>query len=118
MFEEEGFDDVADGGSFVGVELAGGFEGEAEVGVGAAFVVVEDQQVGGDVEGGGEAADDVEGGLGFAGFVAADLGDVELDGVGELGLGESALVAEGGEAFGEVHRKCEQRTGLLWRCLT
>jgi hypothetical protein len=38
---------------------------------------------------------------------------VELDGVGELGLGEAAGLAEGGEAFGEVHSECEQRTGAL-----
>lgn len=63
MFEEDGFDDVADGLAFVVVELAGGFEGEGEVVVGASFVVVEHEEVGGDVEGGGEAADDVEGGL-------------------------------------------------------
>jgi hypothetical protein len=69
------------------VEAVGGFEGEAEVGVGAAFVGVEDQQVGGDVEGGGEAAEGVEGGLAGAGFVAVDLGDVKLDGFGEAALG-------------------------------
>lgn len=40
MFEEDGFDEFADHGLFVGVEVAGGFEGEAEVVVGAAFVVV------------------------------------------------------------------------------
>jgi hypothetical protein len=43
---------------------------------------------------------------------------VELDGVGELRLGEVAFVAEGGEAFGEVHRECEQHRDLRFRCLT
>jgi hypothetical protein len=41
--------------------------------------------------------------LGFALLIPADLGDVEFDVVGELLLGEVALAAEGGEAFGEVH---------------
>jgi len=57
VFEEDGFDEVFDDGSFVGVELLGGFEGEFEVVVGVAFVVVEDEQICADVEGGGEAAD-------------------------------------------------------------
>lgn len=113
VFEQDGFDDVFDGGLFVLVELAGGVEGEAEVVVGSAFVGVEDELVGGDVQGGGESADGVEGGLAGAGFVASDLGDVELDGFGELELGESAGFAEGGEAFGEVHRECEHRRGLF-----
>ncbi len=56
MAEEDAFEEGADVGFLVGVELAGGFEGEGEVFVGAAFVGVEDEEVGGDVEGGGEAA--------------------------------------------------------------
>ena len=111
--EEDAFEDGSDVGFVFGVEVVGGFEGEAEVVVGSAFVLVEDEVVCGDVEGGGESADDVEGGLCGAGFVASDLGDVELDGVCEVVLGESAGFAEGGEAFGEVHREWCQRRGLL-----
>lgn len=50
VFEEDGFDEFADEVLFVGVEVAGGFEGEGEVVVGAAFVGFEEEAVGGDVE--------------------------------------------------------------------
>jgi hypothetical protein len=40
---------------------------------------------------------------GGAGFVAADLGDVDADAVREGLLGEAALVACGCESFGEAH---------------
>ena len=82
----------ADGCVVVGDEVGEGFEAELPhvVGGGARFVV-EDEFVGGGVEGEGEAADDVEGGLGFALLVAADLGDVEFDVVGELLLGECVV---------------------------
>lgn len=45
MFEQDGFDEGADHGLFVGVEALGGFEGEAQVVVGAAFVGVEDERI-------------------------------------------------------------------------
>lgn len=41
--------------------------------------------------------------MGVAGFVAADLGDVQTDAVGEGLLGEALLFAERHEAVGEVH---------------
>ena len=104
MAEQDAVDEGADGCLFVGVEVGEGFEAQLpHVVGGGARLVVEDEFVGGGVEGEGEAADDVEGGLGLALFIAADLGDVEFDVVGELLLGEVALTAEGGEAFGEVH---------------
>lgn len=118
MAEEGAFDEGADGVLFVGVEVVDGVEvvGDA-VGEGA-FVVVEDERICADVEGGGEAAEDVEGGLAGAGFVAAELGDVDADALGEGWLGEPSLFAEGGEADSEAHGGqvgdgCEQRTGLL-----
>jgi hypothetical protein len=49
-----------------------------------------------------------------AGFVAADLGDVDADGVGEGLLGESALLADGGEAVGEVHVSEPVDEGACW----
>ena len=45
--EEDGFDEFADDGLFVGVELVDGFEVEAEVVGWLAFVVVEGEFVGG-----------------------------------------------------------------------
>lgn len=95
MAEEGAFDEPADGVELVGVELVEGFEVEARVGVGgAALVVVEDERVCAGVESKGELAEDVEGGLFGAGFVAADVG-VELPrSRGHLILGET--LEEGG----------------------
>ena len=62
VFEEHGFDEFADGCLFFGVEVAGGFEGEGEVVLGAAFVFVEDEAVDGDGEPDRDVAEDVEGG--------------------------------------------------------
>lgn len=102
MADEDAVDDGADGVLFVGVEVGDGLEAELPV-VGGVFVGVEDELIGVGVEREGESADDVEGGLRGALFVAADLGDVDADLVGEGLLGEALGVAEGGEAFGEVH---------------
>lgn len=57
--------------------------------VGVAFVGVEDEHICADGEFGGEAAQDVEGGLAGAGFVASELGDVDADAFGEGGLDEA-----------------------------
>lgn len=55
--EECAFDDVLDGGLFVGVQLVEGFEVEAQAaGCRAALGVGEDELVGGDVEGEGEVS--------------------------------------------------------------
>jgi len=76
--EECAFDEGADAVAFVGVELVerGEVEPQALV-LGVAFVGVEDELVGGGREGDSEGPQDVEGGLVGAGFVAAQLGDVE-----------------------------------------
>jgi hypothetical protein len=63
----------------VGFEAADGLELEVEFVVGSAFVVVEDELVGGGGEGEGEALERAHGGLGGALLVAMDLGLVELD---------------------------------------
>jgi hypothetical protein len=99
--EECAFDDVADGGLFVGVELGDGCEVVAEVWGESVVVVCEGVDACG--EGGGEASEDVEGGLAGAGFVAAELGDVDAGGVGEGLLGEASGLAGGGEVLGECH---------------
>jgi len=101
--QEHGFDEGADDGFFVGVEVLDGFEVEAKIVGGAAFVGVEDELIGADGERDCESADDVEGGLGAAGFIAAELADVDAGAFGESGLGEAAVFAEGGESVGEVH---------------
>lgn len=101
MSQEDGFDEVDDGGTFVVVELVEGFEVEAQVGaVGTALIFVEDQSVGADRERYGESSQDVEGGLAGAGFVASDLGDVDADLVGELLLGERGGLARSDQAGG------------------
>lgn len=104
MVSEEGaFEEGADGCLFVGVELVDGFEVVGEVVGDGAFVGVEEEHICADGQLGGEVPEDVEGGLAGAGFVAAELGDVDADAFGEGGLGESAFAAEGGEALSEVH---------------
>ena len=84
---------------FVGVEAVEGFEFESEAGgCWAAVVVIEEERVGAGVEGEGECAQDVEGGLAGVGFIAAELADVDADAVGEGGLGESAFASGGSNA--------------------
>lgn len=56
MAEDDGFEECLHQLLAFGVELCGGFELEAEFFVGLAFVVVEDEGVGGDGEGEGEVA--------------------------------------------------------------
>ena len=79
MADEDAFDDGADGVLFVGVEVLDGFEAELPVVGGGAFVGVEDELIGAGVERECESSDDVEGGLCWALFVSADLGDVDVD---------------------------------------
>ena len=76
---------------------------QAEVVAGSALGLVEEQGVGGDAEAAGELAEDLQGGLGLAGLIAADLGDVDAGLVGEGLLGEALEAAEGDEAVGEGH---------------
>lgn len=59
--DEEAFEDAFDGVFFVVVEAGDGFELEAQVVVGAAFVVVKEKRVGADGEGFGESLEHVEG---------------------------------------------------------
>ena len=90
MLEEDAVDDGADGFLFVGVEVGDGFEAELPVVGGGAVFGVEDELVGAGLECEGESSDDVEGGLCGALFVAADLGDVDVDAFGEDGLAAPA----------------------------
>ena len=90
-------------GSAFGVEAgAGGFEGVFEIVVGFAFVGFEEELVFAGVERECEVAEGVDGGLVGAGFVAADVGDVEAGGVGEGVSGEACVFAGGDESFGEA----------------
>lgn len=70
---------------------------------GASFVFVEDERICADRQGDGDVAEHVEGGRGRAGFVAADLGDVDADGFGECVLGEVPFLAEFSESLSEGH---------------
>ncbi len=72
--------------------------------------MVEEQQVGADVESECDAAQGVEAGLGLVGFIAAQEGDVDADAVGEGLLGEVVLLAQFGEPLGEG----PWRLGTLW----
>lgn len=73
MFEDEGVEDVFGGFLLIAAQLIHGLELEFELFVGPSLVGIEHQGVGGDAEGFGELAEPLEGGLGAAGLVAADL---------------------------------------------
>lgn len=88
---------------------AGGFEGVGEVVVGLAFVGFEEELVCAGSEREREVAEGVDGGLVGAGFVAADVGDVESGCFGEGVLGEACVFAGGDESFGEGG-------GVEWVC--
>ena len=102
MSDEGGFDEGADGVLFVFVELVDGFEVSAEV-LGEMIVVV-GEGVDAHRQAGGDAVENVEGGLAGSGFVAAELGDVDADSVCEGLLGVSACFAGVGEVVGEGHK--------------
>lgn len=121
--EEESFEGGFEVVAAVGVEAGGCFEGEFEVVVGSAFVGFEQERVCAGLERDGEVAEDVEGGLVGAGFVAADVRDVDAGAFREGLLGEASLFAEVGESVGEVHvdggdggvgRGCVDHTWASW----
>lgn len=105
----DGFDDGEDGGSFFGGHAGDGFEGVAQLALWGPSVVAEDEAVEGNAEDDGEAGEDVEGGLAGSGLVAAFLGDVDTDLIGEGLLGEPSLFAELDESLGEVHAGLDPR---------
>lgn len=113
MPKDHAIQEGADDGFFVVGEAGDGLELEAEVLVGAAGVLTEEEQIRADLESDGEAADDVEGRLGGARFVAAQLDDVHGDFFGELRPSEAPLLAEGGETRPENRgraRRQDKRT--------
>jgi hypothetical protein len=80
---DERVEDLADGGSFGVVEEGGGLEGEAKCFVvGEAGVVAEDEGVGRARQGDRQSPQCGEGRLGTAGFVLAELGDVDAGALG------------------------------------
>jgi hypothetical protein len=118
LVAEEGvFNEGADGCLFFGAYLADCSEVVVEAVGDGAFCFFEDERIWADGEGDGESSKDAEGGLAGAALVAAQLGDVDADPVGERRFSERPLSAEGGEAGSEGHGAqvdgCEQRTILL-----
>ena len=73
MAEECAFDELADGGLFVGWELVEGVEVGSEACGWLSVFGVEEEHICADGEVGGEAPEDVEGGLAGARFIAAEL---------------------------------------------
>ncbi len=95
--EQEAFEGGLEVGSAFGVEAgAGCLEGVFEVVVGFAFVGFEEELVCAGVERECEVSEGVDGGLVGAGFVAADVGDVEA-----CEFGEAGVFAGGDESGGE-----------------
>ena len=76
---------------------------------GEAFVVAEHQRVGAHREGDGQAPQCPQRGLGGAGLVAAQLGDVHLGPLGQGDLGEPGLAAKQSQAFPELHLRDRSR---------
>ena len=117
MSQEGAFDEGADGVAFVGVELVDGFDVVAEVVGDGAFFWVEEEHICADGEFGGKVSEDVEGGLAGAGFIAADVGDVEAGELGEGVLGEAGVFAGGDATMGRssrVRRRPANRPRLSW----
>lgn len=102
MFEDEGVEDRFGSLFLLGPELTDGFELEAEVLVGAAGVGPEDELVGRDLEGEGQALQGLEGGLGANGLVAVDLDQGEAGARGQGLLAEAVSLAVLGQAGAEV----------------
>jgi hypothetical protein len=115
---DERVEDFADRGALGVVEERGGFEGETEcLVVGEAGVVAEDEGVSGAREGDGQSPQCGEGWFGSAGFVLAQLGDVDAGALGQRHLGEVAGPAQAGKRLGEGHgRKRYRRLGLDGCC--
>jgi hypothetical protein len=101
---DEGVEDLADGGPLGVVEEGSGFEGETQCLVlGETGVVAEDEGVGRARQGDGQSPQGGEGWLGAAGFVLAQLGDVDTGAQGQRHLGEVPGSTEPGEGLGEGH---------------
>jgi len=73
VFEDEGIEEGFDDFLFVGVELANGFELEAELIARAPLGLIKEQVIGRDAKRDGEAFDGLERRLAGAGLVAVDL---------------------------------------------
>ena len=122
MLEEHGLDEPLDHLALVGIEVARRLIGQPEVLVGIAIMLSEDERVSRHVHRDGDLGEHVEGGRTRPRFIAADLGDVDADAVGEGLLGQAPFFAGGGEAGGEVHEHVDcgyvDHTAALRQCLT
>jgi hypothetical protein len=111
---DDGVDDAHDDLTIGAAEVIGGAEAGEEFAVAdlcggdGALVVFDAEQepAHGDVEDADDPDEDGAGGKSPALFVAVDGADLRIDGFGEVGQGESALVAELPEALAERFAKC------------
>jgi hypothetical protein len=109
VLEEEGVEDGFDDLAFLGIESGEGLEVKAEVVVGTSLTLVEQKHICADPQGSGEAAEDVEGGLGAPSLVASQVGNVHPYRLGEGFLAEASLLAEGDDALGKLHDEKQYR---------
>jgi len=101
---EEPFQHDPDRLLLVEVEVLGGLESEAKRLIGGqALVGVEDECVGRDREPDCQTSKDPEARFRRAGFVAPELGDVDLGSFGQCDLGQPAGAPQLGEVIGERH---------------
>jgi len=89
----------------VGIEVIGGLESQSK-GIVArqTLISAEHEQVGGDRKPDGQAAEDAQTGLGRSGFVAPELGDIDLDSSCQRHLGQASRSTQLGESIGEGHK--------------
>ena len=80
--------------------------------MGTALFGVEDEFVQADVQGQGDLLESFQRGLGAAGFVTANLVDVQGGQVGELGLGQALAFAHTKKVGGDAHAVVTQRNGV------
>jgi len=103
VFEDEGIEEGFDDFLFVGVELANGFELEAELIARTPRGLVEEEIIGRDAERNGEALDGFQRGLAGAGLVAVDLDGMDARELAQGLLGQPARFAEGGDTLRKRH---------------
>ena len=105
VLEQQRVEHVFDHTLLVRIELGDSLELQAQRGVGVALCHVLQKHICGDSQRFRKVAQDIKRRVRRPGFVTPHLSDVHTHDVGERLLAQMALLAQGGEAFGEFHRR-------------